>query len=106
MVAEHAAKFVNRARGGAKEAMHDFRRLNGVLEFACCRLDELISRKVGLAANDEPDQRGKRRVEVLLAGGQLYGGEAGIVVLDGGLNRVMIGRKRLNQHAAPFIAPA
>ena len=62
--------------------------------------------RLAFAANDQADQRGERRIEVRLPRGQLGGGEAGVVVVDGGQDRVVVGRKRLHEHAAALVAAA
>src|SRR5262249_15841784 len=71
-----------------------------------CRIGKLVDGRLTFASNDETNERGKRWIEMRLTAGKLRSGKASVIVIDGGQDRIMVGRKRLHENAAPFIAAA
>src|SRR4051812_30243369 len=106
MITKQSAELRDWTRRGAEHAVLNRRRLNRRSQLFARRFRKLLGRRLAFAADDKANQRRKRRIEVGLPAGQLGGSKAGIVMVDGSLNRVVIGRKSLDQDASPFVTTA
>src|SRR5206468_3133240 len=106
VIAKQAAELGDRAWRGSEDAMLNAGCLDCRANPLAGRISKLLDGRLAFAANDEANERGKRWIEMCLAAGELSGGEASVIVVDRRQNRVVVGGKRLHQHAPPFVAAA